>query len=125
MKNRVLLAEDDLPVRLFMDEALHFLGYAVTAANDGAAALARLAAGESFDLVITDHRMPGLDGLGLVRALRESRFPGRIYVVSGQMPAEVEAEYRRLQVDGVLMKPLEVWALHRLLSGGAAAHAAA
>src|SRR5690606_24110733 len=78
MKTRVLLAEDDVHVGAFMAEALRFLGFEVTLASDGAQALA-LAADHEFDVVMTDHRMPEMDGLGLVRALRARGFGGRIY----------------------------------------------
>lgn len=65
MKTRVLLVEDELPVRVFMDEALHFFGYDVTVADGAQTALARLGSA-SFDVIITDHRMPGMEGLELV-----------------------------------------------------------
>jgi CheY-like chemotaxis protein len=120
MKKRVLVAEDDLPVRAFMDEALYFLGYHVVTEENGVAALRRLDAA-SFDIVITDHRMPEMDGLGLVRELRARSYAGRIYVVSGEMPSEAWEEYERLRVDGIATKPLKVAELHRLLRGQAAA----
>jgi two-component system, chemotaxis family, chemotaxis protein CheY len=120
MKKRVLVAEDDLPLRAFMDEALYFLGYQVVAEADGAAALRRLDTG-NFDIVITDHRMPEMDGLTLVRELRARRYAGRIYVISGEMPSEAWAEYGRLQVDGIGIKPMKINDLHRMLRGQAAA----
>ena len=120
MKKRVLLAEDDLPVRAFMDEALYFLGYQVVTEADGVAALRRLEGGH-FDIVITDHRMPGMDGLALVKELRARNYGGRIYVISGQMPQADWEEYGRLRVDGIATKPLKVAELHRLLRGQAAA----
>lgn len=120
MKNRVLIVEDDLLVRAFLDEALYFLGYQVVAEADGVAALRRLETG-NFDIVITDHRMPVMDGLELVRELRARRYAGRIYVVSGEMPLEAWAEYGHLQVDGIGTKPMKISDLHRMLRGQAAA----
>ncbi len=121
MKKHVLLAEDDLTVLTMLDEALHFLGYSVVTARDGAEALERMTesrtTGAEFDLVVTDHQMPVLGGLDLVRALRARAFAGRVYVLSGAMAAEARVEYARLGVDGVAMKPLEIRALHRLLRG--------
>lgn len=103
-----------------MDEALYFLGYQVVVEADGAAALRRLDSAH-FDIVITDHRMPVMDGLELVRELRARHYAGRIYVISGEMPAEAWAEYGRLQVDGVGTKPMRISDLHRMLRGQAAA----
>ncbi len=120
MKKRVLVAEDDLPMRAFMDEALYFLGYQVVTEADGLAALRRFDTG-NFDIVITDHRMPGMDGLALVRELRARSYAGRIYVISGQLPPEDWEEYGRLRVDGMATKPLKIVELNRLLLGQAAA----
>lgn len=116
MKTRVLLVEDDPQVRAFMDEALYFLGYQVRVANDGAAALG-LVGEEDFEVVITDHRMPGMEGLELVRALRARGFAGRIFVVSGVLSARERADYRALRVDGIAAKPLALSELNAMLRG--------
>jgi len=116
MKTRVLLAEDDAQVRAFMAEALAFLGFEVEVAGDGAQALDKL--GEAaFDIVLTDHRMPGLGGLELVRALRERGFAGRVYVASGVLSLEERASYQALGVDGVAAKPMALAELNGLLRG--------
>ena len=123
-KTRVLVAEDEAAVRAFMDEALHFLGFEVTVAVDGEEALARVAQG-GFDVVITDHRMPGLNGMGLVRALRAAGFAGRVFVVSGALAAAERADYAALGVDGIAAKPLALAELNGLLRGRRPAGAAA
>ena len=66
---RILLVEDDADVRLAVAPALSAAGYDVKAVTDGAAALERLAA-EVFDVVVTDVRMPRVDGLAVFRAAR-------------------------------------------------------
>jgi DNA-binding NtrC family response regulator len=66
---RILLAEDCEATRERLGNALRASGYAVISACDGADALARFER-EPFDLVLSDQRMPRLDGLGLLRALR-------------------------------------------------------
>lgn len=116
MKTRVLLAEDDAHVGAFMAEALRFLGFEVTVAGDGEKALAKAAESE-FEVVMTDHRMPGMDGLGLVRALRTRGFGGRIYVASGVLSAHERASYEVLKVDGIASKPLALAELNGLLRG--------
>lgn len=116
MKTRVLLAEDDVHVSAFMAEAMRFLGFEVTVAEDGAKALAKVAEAE-FDVVMTDHRMPELDGLGLVRSLRARGFGGRIYVASGILSASEQASYRAMRVDGIAAKPLALSELNGLLRG--------
>jgi DNA-binding response OmpR family regulator len=65
MTNRILLVEDEKTLCLLYEEELSREGYAVTAVTDAAAALARLAEGP-FDLIITDIRMPGKNGIELI-----------------------------------------------------------
>jgi two-component system response regulator HydG len=67
---KVLLAEDDAGVRYTLRGVLEDAGYAVSEVSDGEAALARVAA-ERFDLLISDLRMPKMDGLELL-----ARLPG-------------------------------------------------
>ena len=114
MKTRVLLVEDDLAVRVFMDEALHFLGYEVVVADGAEAALARLERA-TFDVVITDHKMPGMTGLEFVRVLRKLGFSSRVYVVSGVLSPSERHAYEALGVDGIAGKPLALSELNVLL----------
>lgn len=116
MNNRVLYAEDDDIVRNAVGQVLRYLGWEVTTAVHGAAALGRLDEAE-FDVVLTDHNMPGSDGLALVEGLRARGFAGRIYVISGALSAAVEERYQRLGVDGIAAKPTAIADLHALLGG--------
>jgi PAS domain S-box-containing protein len=74
-KPRVLLVDDDAIVRDVLTLSLEDSGYAVLTADSGAAALARLAAGERVDIIVSDLTMPAMDGLALIRAAQERR-PG-------------------------------------------------
>jgi two-component system cell cycle response regulator CpdR len=67
---RILIAEDDLAVRQFVVRALELRGHQVTSTEDGLAALERLNA-ESYDLLVSDIVMPGMDGIEL--ALKAGR----------------------------------------------------
>lgn len=69
---RILVADDDRIVRRIVTTKLSGLGYEVTEAQDGQEAVDRLADGEVPDLLITDQLMPRMNGLQLVRAVRES-----------------------------------------------------
>ncbi|MEA2739142.1 MAG: two-component system, OmpR family, response regulator [Acetobacteraceae bacterium] len=68
---RILLVEDDLETAEYVVEGLQSEGHGLEVAVDGRAALIR-AASESWDLLIVDRMLPGLDGLALVRTLRAS-----------------------------------------------------
>src|SRR6185312_9055464 len=63
---RILLAEDDDNLRSFLSRALERAGHEVHAVGDGDAALA-LAAVNTFDLLLADVVMPGIDGIELAR----------------------------------------------------------
>jgi two-component system response regulator FlrC len=66
---RILVVDDEEGVRTFLADALSGAGHDVTQAPDGAAALARLAE-RAFHVLITDLRMPGIDGMDLLRVVR-------------------------------------------------------
>jgi two-component system cell cycle sensor histidine kinase/response regulator CckA len=94
---RILLVEDDDPVRIFAARALRNKGYAVVEATSGEAALAEIGnAGDEFDLLISDVVMPQFDGPRLVREARELVPSLRVIFISGY--AE-DAFRRRLDTD--------------------------
>jgi DNA-binding response OmpR family regulator len=65
MKKKILLVEDERPLCLLYEEELSREGYDVTAVTDAETALARLAE-TGYDLIITDIRMPGKNGIELI-----------------------------------------------------------
>ena len=80
---RILYADDMLELRMLMQDALAREGHTIETAGDGDEALERLREARSgFDLVITDHHMPGINGLELVRQARALPYPGKIAVFS-------------------------------------------
>jgi len=103
----ILYAEDLSQLRDFMGIMLGREGHTVETAEDGAIALERLGNDLSaFDLLITDHHMPRLTGLELVRRVRKTAFAGRIIVFSSELSEEVNLLYRQLGVDLILPKPI-------------------
>lgn len=81
-------------------------GHAIECFADGQLALDRVIADPNFDLVITDHHMPNLNGLELVRHARALGYRGRIMVFSSELSNAIAAEYRRIGVDRILYKPV-------------------
>ncbi len=105
-KGRILLAEDSNPTRERLETALRDRGYSVTSARDGSEALARFER-EVVDLVLSDYCMPRLDGLGLLRALREHhRVPFLLY--SADAALDVAFHAARLGASAFLAYPFAV-----------------
>jgi two-component system, OmpR family, phosphate regulon response regulator PhoB len=68
---RILVVDDNLPLRVLLSHALEEAGYVAIAAESGEAAL-EVASFDPPDLCLIDHHMPGMDGAALIRALRGS-----------------------------------------------------
>ena len=81
MKPRVLVVDDDAGIRYTLREILESSGFAVEEAPDGEAALERFSAAPA-DLVITDLRMPRLDGMGLLARLQALSPAPRVVVIT-------------------------------------------
>jgi two-component system cell cycle response regulator CpdR len=79
---RILLAEDDDHLRLFLSRGLQRAGHIVDSVGDGTAALA-LAQQTDFDLLLADVVMPGLDGIELARQLTEHQPGIRVMFITG------------------------------------------
>lgn len=89
MNNRTVLVVDDEPfIRLGLQDALEGAGFAVVEADDAPTALQRLAEVPDVSIMITDVKMPGVDGLELARMVAELRPRLRIIVMSGHADAQ-------------------------------------
>jgi len=103
----ILYAEDLKQLRDFMGIMLGREGHTVETADDGSIAIERLTSDlKAFDLLITDHHMPRMNGLELVRRVRQTAFGGKIVVFSSELSEDVNDQYRALGVDLILPKPI-------------------
>jgi two-component system cell cycle sensor histidine kinase/response regulator CckA len=104
---RLLLVEDEQVLRAAMARALERAGLAVTAVPDARAALERLAEGFEPGLLVTDIRMPGMDGVALSVEARRLRPGLPILMVSGYADASERDRLGALDV-GFLPKPFSL-----------------
>ena len=90
---RVLIAEDEASLRRLLGMLLANSGYKIILAADGREALNRLSGGDVFDLVITDLKMPRLDGMSLVRRVHQNwpDLPVLVITAFGTIESAVEA----------------------------------
>jgi two-component system response regulator RegA len=101
---RVLLVDDDERFNERLGRALRSRGVDVVCATSPVAALAQLRA-EPFDGVVTDLRMPGMDGLELLKEARQQAGATRIIVLTGYGSIATAVEAMRLGANGYLVKP--------------------
>jgi DNA-binding NtrC family response regulator len=100
---RILLVEDEVNMARTLAKNLERAGHAVEHASHGEAALARL--GEaSFDVVLTDLKMPVMDGMALLRAMHERGLPPAVVVLTGYGTIESAVEAMKLGAADYLIK---------------------
>jgi CheY-like chemotaxis protein len=120
---RVLVVEDEIRVAQMIAEVLEAEGYEVDTAANGLLALEKIQE-HDYDLILSDLRMPELDGLGLYRELerRKPTLLSRFLFVSGTMDLP---EYRRFLAEtavAVLAKPFALVDLQRVTRQMLSAH---
>lgn len=113
-RRSILVVDDEANARQALAELLRDEGYLVETANDGLAALAKLD-GWIPDLVLTDIKMPGLDGIGLLRQIRERNLACPVILMTAVPSALQEAADSRVRAAAVLVKPLDLDELMRVL----------
>ncbi len=101
---RILIAEDDLSVQNFVARALTVRGHDVAAVGDGVQALESLA-GKTYDLLITDIVMPGLDGIGLALKVARDHPQLPVLLMSGYSAERQRAHNLDELICKVVSKP--------------------
>jgi DNA-binding NtrC family response regulator len=104
---RILVVDDEARMVDLIRRELEDHGYSVTTAGDGPSALELMESGD-FDLVITDLRMPGMDGLDLLKQARE-RFPRtEIVLMTAYASAQTAVKAMKEGAYDYLTKPFEM-----------------
>jgi len=113
---RVLVVDDEPEIAELLVEVVAAAGHHVDVVGDGAAALEQVAR-HHYDLLLSDTKMPALDGVGLYRQL-ESRFPAlcrRIVFLTGDVLDRSKREFLESTGAPFLMKPFDVPEVRRLV----------
>jgi EAL domain-containing protein (putative c-di-GMP-specific phosphodiesterase class I) len=111
---RILVAEDDDLGRRLIQRLLSSLPYEVTVVEDGERAVDELRTTQ-FDVVLTDVRMPKLDGLGVLRAVRERDLDVPVILLTGAPDMSSALAAIELGAFGYLPKPFDIEHLRSLL----------
>jgi DNA-binding response OmpR family regulator len=104
---RILVVEDEPHIRQLNTGVLINSGYDVDTAEDGAAGWEALNA-DSYDLMITDNKMPRLTGVELLKKLYAHRMALPVIMATGELPTEEFTRYPWLQPAATLLKPYTV-----------------
>ena len=104
---RVLVVDDEASIRELLSKTLALAEYEVDTAPDGRAAIERLRLGH-YDLLIADLKMPGLDGLSLIREAKRLKADLPVIIITGFSTESSAIEAVNLGVAGYLTKPFRV-----------------
>ena len=104
---RILVVDDDPAVLELLGKSLQLSDYDADMASDGPSALERLA-GSDYDLLIVDLKMPGMDGLSVIREARRRSLDLPVIIVTGFSTEANAIEAINLGVSGYLTKPFRI-----------------
>ncbi len=102
----ILIVDDEKNIRLTLSQTLETLGTEIDTAADGEEALAKLK-GREFGLILLDIRMPGMDGMEVLRRVREMRPDIRIIMITAYGTVESAVEAMKLGAVDFLQKPFD------------------
>lgn len=115
---RVLVIDDDPGHAMVVAEGLTRVGYDCTTATSGAAG-AKLIESDEFDVILTDLRMAGVDGLGIVKRAREAEPDAEVIVITGFGDVRTAVEAIKLGAAHYLLKPIDLEELRAIVGKSA------
>ena len=120
-KLRVLVVDDEPLIRWSLAETLEQSGHAVVEAGDAASAIRSVSAGEPFDVVLLDYRLPDSNDLSLLQSIRRLAPATAVIMMTAFGTPEVMTGALKLGAYQVIPKPFEV---HEVAALVLEAHAA-
>ena len=112
-QGRILIADDEAAIANGLSAILADEGYEVEVAADGQKALERLG-NERFGVVLADLKMPKLDGIALLKSIREREIPTEFVMITGQGSTELAIEAMKEGAADYIEKPLNAERLNKL-----------
>ena len=110
----VLLVDDDHAVRTVLGEQLREMGFSVDEASDGGSAIERLKRNVSYDVLLTDYAMPGMNGLDTIRSAIHQRPSIHALLMTGYADEDAVADAR--ETVPVIRKPIDLEELMRRIA---------
>jgi len=112
---KILLVDDEKPICISLKELLESRGHHVTTSLKAKEGL-ELFKKDRFDLVLSDITMPDMDGIELIKKIREQDQKSKIIVITGHIEKEKEEKAREAGADEVLIKPFKNELLYQAIS---------
>ena len=107
LEPRLLITDDDRDFRMSLGEALNRRGYRIVLACDGLEAL-EVIRSQHIHLALLDVHMPRLDGLGMLKSLRDSKPTLPCILMSGKLDENIVSQARQLRTNQLLAKPFSL-----------------
>jgi DNA-binding NtrC family response regulator len=111
----ILLVDDDRDVLSYLEDTLSMLGYYVIPKPDAASALSIIREGTKIDLVVTDYRMPGMDGHEFFTQLKQALPSVPVIIITGHSSVETYLKSLSLGLSDYVSKPVEPKELDRIV----------
>jgi two-component system response regulator PilR (NtrC family) len=108
VRGNILIVDDERSMRDMLEIFLEREGYSVSAYSNGADAMAAMAAGASFDLVISDINMPGISGFDLLRSIREQNEELPVLMITAYGSPDSAVEAMKLGATDYITKPFRI-----------------
>lgn len=106
MSKRILIIDDEENIRRVIRLALEAAGYEVGEASDGERGLEAYKDGSTWDAVLLDQRMPGMDGLETLRHIKERRPGARVVMATAFASIELAVDAMKLGATDFVRKPM-------------------
>src|SRR3954447_2596661 len=106
MSRRILIIDDEENIRRVTRLTLQAAGYEVGEASDGERGLEAFSDGSSWDAVLLDQRMPGMDGLKTLRHIKECAPNARVIMATAYASIELAVDAMKLGATDFVRKPM-------------------
>ena len=104
---KILVVDDEAGIRILLSEVLSSNGFQVSLAKDGIESLEKMEK-DHFDLVVTDINMPRLDGVAMLKTMKENGRTEKVIVMTGNISDTRLQDPEMYRVESHLFKPFGI-----------------